>query len=110
MSKPHALDWQQRDVPDSVGAGFDRPEQLLAALAGELIDLSPGEVGTNAVLRLRPKGSGFIGEITVRDLPDDSAAALQFRATFTKRGGGWRAVALQERVICRRGGSGEACL
>ena len=78
-SERHALEWQQRDVPDKVrGKIFDRPEQLLAALAGELVELRPGEGGDSAILRLRERGPRLIGEIDLRDLPDDSVATLQF--------------------------------
>lgn len=111
--KRQALDWQRRDVPAKIrgeAAVHDRPEQLLAALAGELIELRPGEGGDSAILRLREHGPRYIGEIAVRDLPDDSVATLQFRAVLVERDRGWRVLTLAERVICRRGGSGEACL
>jgi hypothetical protein len=104
------LDWQDREIPAAARRGFEHPQQLLGVLAGEVISLRTGEGGDSALLRLLPRAGGFVGDIVERNLPDDAAGAHQYRAVIVKRDRRWFVAALTERVICRRGGSGETCL
>lgn len=112
LTKLHRTDWQDRDIPERLRAGkaaFRRPDKLLAALAVEVIDLMPGEGGQAAVLRLRPDGDRFIGQISVDELPDDSVASYELRATLAADQRGWHVVELAQRQVCRRGGAGDLC-
>jgi hypothetical protein len=109
--QPEPTTWHDRDFPDGVSdARFERPEQVLAAVAGELVSLGGSEGGERAILRLVERGEAVLGEIAVQDLPDDSVAAQELRVTLREHRGGWQIVSLQERWICRRGASRDLCL
>jgi hypothetical protein len=105
-------EWRSLRVPRPFTAGqggLDRPDSLLATLAAELIDLSPGGGGDSATLRLREKSNRVVGYVLVDELPDDSVRALEFRATLEMDGNRWHVGNLAQRQICRRGGSGDVC-
>ncbi|HVM20051.1 MAG TPA: hypothetical protein VM307_08840, partial [Egibacteraceae bacterium] len=104
--------WQRLPVPPTFkrgGRGFERPDRLLATLAAEFIDLSPGEGGNYARLRLHEKGKRHVGEVLVDELPDDSVAAYELRATMVEDDKGWHVAKLVRRQLCRRGASGHTC-
>lgn len=112
QANPQPTRWQGLPIPANVRggvAGFERPDKLLATLAAEFIDLSPGEGGDYARLRLHQNGQRLIGEILVDGLPDDSVAAYELRATIAEDDKGWHVAKLARRQLCRRGASGGAC-